>query len=48
MYRPTQPYETSYHRAVLKRSAPSVWISVDMEGIGGIAMYSHAMMHGVE
>ena len=40
--------ETSYHRAVPKRTATSVWISVDMEGIGGVATYSHVMMQGVE
>ncbi|MGH2451858.1 MAG: M55 family metallopeptidase [Candidatus Limnocylindria bacterium] len=31
-----------------KRRAASVWISVDMEGIGGVAAYSHVMMQGVE
>ena len=31
-----------------KRDASSVWISVDMEGIGGVAAYSHVMMHGPE
>ena len=30
------------------RVAQSVWISVDMEGIGGVATYSHVMMQGVE
>lgn len=34
--------------AVPKRTAKSVWISVDMEGIGGVATYSHVMMQGVE
>jgi D-amino peptidase len=33
---------------VPKRAASSVWISVDMEGIGGVATYSHVMMSGVE
>lgn len=31
-----------------KRDVASVWISVDMEGIGGVAAYSHVMMKGVE
>ena len=31
-----------------KRPVKSVWISVDMEGIGGVAAYSHVMMKGVE
>ncbi|MGH2500768.1 MAG: M55 family metallopeptidase [Candidatus Limnocylindria bacterium] len=31
-----------------KRDAASVWISVDMEGIGGVAAYSQVMMQGVE
>lgn len=31
-----------------KRHATSVWISIDMEGIGGVAAYSHVMMKGVE
>lgn len=31
-----------------KRPVKSVWISVDMEGIGGVATYSHVMMKGVE
>ncbi len=31
-----------------KREPSSVWISVDMEGIGGVATYSHVMMHGPE
>ena len=31
-----------------KRDASSVWISVDMEGIGGVAAYSQVMMHGPE
>lgn len=31
-----------------KRGASSVWISIDMEGIGGVATYSHVMMQGVE
>ena len=31
-----------------KRAASSVWISIDMEGIGGVATYSHVMMQGVE
>ena len=31
-----------------KRAAKSVWISIDMEGIGGVATYSHVMMQGVE
>ncbi|HVR87957.1 MAG TPA: M55 family metallopeptidase [Candidatus Limnocylindria bacterium] len=31
-----------------KRNASSVWISVDMEGIGGVAEYSHVVMKGVE
>ncbi len=31
-----------------KRAATSVWISIDMEGIGGVATYSHVMMQGVE
>ena len=26
----------------------SVWISVEMEGIGSVAAYSHVMMKGVE
>jgi D-amino peptidase len=30
------------------RAAQSVWISIDMEGIGGVATYSHVMMQGVE
>ena len=34
--------------AVPKRPVKSVWISVDMEGIGGVAAYSHVMMKGVE
>ena len=34
--------------AVPKRAASSVWISIDMEGIGGVAAYSHVMMQGVE
>jgi D-amino peptidase len=34
--------------AVPKRAAKSVWISVDMEGIGGVAAYSHVMMQGIE
>ena len=25
-----------------------MWISIDMEGIGGVAAYSHVMMQGVE
>jgi D-amino peptidase len=33
---------------VPKRAASSVWISIDMEGIGGVATYSHVMMQGVE
>jgi D-amino peptidase len=33
---------------VPKRDVSSVWISVDMEGIGGVAAYSHVMMKGVE
>jgi len=33
---------------VPKRAASSVWISIDMEGIGGVAAYSHVMMQGVE
>jgi D-amino peptidase len=33
---------------VPKRAATSVWISIDMEGIGGVAAYSHVMMQGVE
>jgi D-amino peptidase len=33
---------------VPKRGASSVWISIDMEGIGGVATYSHVMMQGVE
>jgi D-amino peptidase len=33
---------------VPKRDPASVWISVDMEGIGGVAAYSHVMMSGVE
>lgn len=37
----TWPLRTSYHRAVPKRPASSVWISIDMEGIGGVAAYSH-------
>ena len=43
-----QSVSTSYHRAVPKRAATSVWISIDMEGIGGVATYSHVMMQGVE
>lgn len=31
-----------------KRDPSSVWISVDMEGIGGVATYSQVMMHGPE
>lgn len=31
-----------------KRAATSVWISIDMEGIGGVAAYSHVMMQGIE
>ena len=31
-----------------KRAATSVWISLDMEGLGGVAAYSHVMMQGVE
>ncbi len=31
-----------------RRSVASVWISVDMEGIGGVAAYSHVKMSGVE
>ena len=31
-----------------KRAATSVWISIDMEGLGGVATYSHVMMQGVE
>ena len=31
-----------------KRAATSVWISIDMEGLGGVAAYSHVMMQGVE
>ncbi len=31
-----------------KRDVRGVWISVDMEGIGGIAAYSQVMMTGVE
>ncbi len=34
--------------AVPKRAASSVWISIDMEGISGVATYSHVMMQGVE
>ena len=34
--------------AVPKRDVASVWISVDMEGIGGVAAYSQVMMKGVE
>ena len=41
-------HTTSYHRPVPKRGASSVWISIDMEGIGGVATYSHVMMQGVE
>jgi len=33
---------------VPKRAATSVWISIDMEGLGGVAAYSHVMMQGVE
>jgi len=33
---------------VPKRAASSVWISIDIEGIGGVATYSHVMMQGVE
>jgi len=33
---------------VPKRGATSVWISIDMEGIGGVAAYSHVMMQGIE
>jgi len=33
---------------VPKRIAKRVWISVDMEGLGGVAAYSHVMMQGVE
>jgi D-amino peptidase len=33
---------------VPKRAASSVWISIDMEGLGGVAAYSHVMMQGVE
>jgi len=29
---------------VPKRAATSVWISIDMEGLGGVAAYSHVMM----
>ena len=39
---------TSYHPDVPKRAATSVWISIDMEGIGGVATYSHVMMQGIE
>ena len=31
-----------------KRDSSCVWISVDMEGIGGVAAYSQVMMHGPE
>ena len=31
-----------------KRAAKSVWISIDMEGLGGVATYSHVMMQGIE
>ena len=34
--------------SVPKRAATSVWISIDMEGLGGVAAYSHVMMQGVE
>jgi D-amino peptidase len=33
---------------VPKRAATSVWISIDMEGVGGVATYSHVMMQGIE
>jgi D-amino peptidase len=33
---------------VPKRAVTSVWISIDMEGIGGVAAYSHVMMQGIE
>jgi D-amino peptidase len=33
---------------VPKRAATSVWISIDMEVLGGVAAYSHVMMQGVE
>jgi len=33
---------------VPKRAATSVWISIDMEGLGGVATYSQVMMQGVE
>ena len=31
-----------------KRAATSVWISIDMEGLGGVATHSQVMMQGVE
>jgi hypothetical protein len=52
LYRDTRPkaqaWPTSYHRRVPKRGASSAWISINMEGIGGVATYSHVMMQGVE
>src|SRR5258708_18043890 len=33
---------------VPKRDPSSVWISVDMEGIGGVPAYSHLVMSGPE
>ncbi|TMF58665.1 MAG: peptidase M55 [Chloroflexi bacterium] len=32
----------------MPKRATSVWISIDMEGIGGIAAYSQVMMQGIE
>ena len=34
--------------SVPKRAVTSVWISIDMEGIGGVATDSHVMMQGIE